>query len=126
MIQDRLSWPEARQFHVGGRHDDAVQVGGTNVFPSRVRQVLLDHPQVLDAAVRLMSPGEGTRLKAFIVPQPGADVDALRAELWAWSEARLSAAARPKAYRFDAQLPRNAMGKLADWPVLAQASSAQV
>jgi long-chain acyl-CoA synthetase len=33
-----------------------VQVGGVNVFPERVRQVLLEHPLVVDAAVRLMRP----------------------------------------------------------------------
>ena len=116
-IQDRLAWPTAHEFSVCGRLDDAVQVGGTNVFPSQVRQVLLGHPQIADAAVRLMAPEEGQRLKAFIVPAPGADADALRHGLWAWCEARLDAPARPKAYTLGEQLPRNAMGKLADWPL---------
>lgn len=123
-IQDRLEWPATREFRVCGRLDEAVQVGGTNVFPAHIRQVLLEHPQVADAAVRLMAPEEGARLKAFIVPAPGTEPSHLRAELWAWTEARLSAAARPKAYTLGEQLPRNAMGKLADWPLeLVQSSS---
>ncbi|MBC7941016.1 MAG: 4-coumarate--CoA ligase [Chitinophagaceae bacterium] len=117
VIQDRLEWQATREFRVGGRLDDAVHVGGTNVFPSQVRQVLLGHPDIADAAVRLMAPEEGQRLKAFIVPAPGVDPDALRHEVWAWSEARLSAPARPKAYTVGRQLPCNAMGKLADWPL---------
>jgi 4-coumarate--CoA ligase (photoactive yellow protein activation family) len=116
-IQDRLEWSAARGFRVCGRLDDAVQVGGTNVFPSEVRQVLLGHPQVADAAVRLMSPDEGQRLKAFIVPVPGADPELLRHALWSWSDARLGIPARPRAYTPGQQLPRNAMGKLADWPI---------
>ena len=116
-IQDRLQWPTAYDFSVCGRLDEAVQVGGTNVFPSRIRQALLQHPKVADAVVRLMAPEEGSRLKAFIVPVPGADLDALRAEIWSWTEARLSAPARPKAYTLGERLPRNAMGKLADWPL---------
>ena len=120
-LQDRLAWPAAREFRVCGRLDEAVQVAGTNVFPSQVRQVLLDHPQVADAVVRLMAPAEGARLKAFIVPAAGAERDALRAELGPWTDARLGAAARPKAYTFGAHLPHNAMGKPADWPLMAQA-----
>ncbi len=123
-IQDRLEWPAAREFSVCGRCDGAVQVGGTNVFPSQVRQVLLAHPQVADAAVRLMTPDEGARLKAFVVPAPGADPSALRGALRSWSDARLGAPARPKAYTFGAQLPCNAMGKAADWPLAADVRNA--
>lgn len=122
-VQDRLEWPGACEFEVCGRSDGAVQVGGTNVFPSQVRQMLLGHPQVADAAVRLMAPAEGSRLKAFVVPVAGADAAALRADLWSWAEARLSTPARPKAYSFGECLPRSAMGKLADWPVITMTSS---
>lgn len=122
-VQDRLDWTGPHSFHVCGRLDDAVQVGGTNVFPAQVRQTLLGHPQVADAAVRLMAPEEGARLKAFIVPAPGADPAALCADLWSWTAERLAAPARPKAYTTGDQLPRNALGKLADWPIGAQATS---
>ena len=90
-------------------------MGGINVFPARVRQVLLDHPQVADAAVRLMAPEERSRLKAFVVSAPGCDVEALPSALWAWTESRMTAPERPKAFTIGAQLLRNAMGKLADW-----------
>ena len=116
-IPDRLAWLDERHFSVCGRVDEAVQVGGTNVFPARVRQVLLDHPQVADAQVRLMAPEEGSRLKAFVVPAPGADPAALRSELWRWTESRLTAPERPKAFTVGHQLPRNAMGKVSDWPL---------
>ena len=124
-LQDRLAWLDERQFSLCGRVDDAVQVGGINVFPARVRQVLLDHPQVHDAQVRLMAPGEGARLKAFVVPEPGADSVALRSELWRWTESRLSAPERPKSFTLGQALPRNAMGKLSDWPVDSAPSVAQ-
>jgi 4-coumarate--CoA ligase (photoactive yellow protein activation family) len=121
-LQDRLEWAGAREFTVCGRLDDAVQVGGSNVFPDQVRGVLLEHPQVADAVVRLMAPAEGSRLKAYVVPAPGADPEVLRAELWRWAEARLSAPARPRSYTLGEGLPRNALGKLADWPVSTLAS----
>ncbi|AOF87294.1 4-coumarate--CoA ligase [Hydrogenophaga sp. RAC07] len=119
-IQDRLEWPSASKFQVRGRLDEAVQVGGTNVFPAHIREVLLGHPQVADAAVRLMEPEEGTRLKAFIVPVLGADRDKLLAELWTWTEARLGATSRPKAFTLGDSVPRNAMGKLAAWQLGVQ------
>ena len=118
-MQDRLDWPDAREFSVCGRLDEAVQVGGINVFPSQICKVLLAHPQVAEVVVRPMTPEEGSRLKAFVVAAAGADAETLRAELWSWAEARLSAPSRPKAYAFGERLPRNSMGKLADWPISA-------
>ena len=116
-IPDRLEWLDERQFRIAGRLDAAVQVGGTNVHPARVRQVLLEHPQVSDAHVRLMRPDEGSRLKAFVVPSAGADPVALQADLWRWTESRLTAPERPKSFILGEQLPSNAIGKLSDWPL---------
>lgn len=124
-IQDRLEWIGDRQFRVCGRLDEAVQVGGTNVFPARVRQVLLDHPKVSDAVVRMMTPEEGSRLKAFVVPAQGTDHTALRADLWRWSESRLTAPERPKAFKIGDELPRNIMGKLSDWALDLSHSAAR-
>lgn len=117
--QDALAWSGERSFAVGARRDGAVQVGGVNVFPARVRTALLAHPGVLDCAVRLMRPDEGARLKAFIVrrPEDASDEQAFLAGLRAWIDARLATAERPKALTLGAQLPRGAMGKPADWRI---------
>jgi 4-coumarate--CoA ligase (photoactive yellow protein activation family) len=119
--QDVLRRVGERSFDVGSRHDQAVQVGGVNVFPQRVREVLRRHPGVLDAQVRLMHPDEGTRLKAFVVPAPGAPAASeLLADLNAWVNRELAAPERPKAIRFGAALPTAANGKPADWGVGTQ------
>lgn len=114
--QDSLAWQSERSFLVGERGDGAVQVGGVNVFPARVRAVLLQHPDILDAAVRLMRQDEGVRLKAFVVPRPGAGGD-LAARLRTWIDATLPAPERPKALTFGAELPLGAMGKTSDWTI---------
>lgn len=119
-MQDALTWSAARLFGVSGRLDDAVQVAGTNVFPSLVRQEITNHPLVADAVVRLMAPEEGARLKTFVVPVAGADLASLREELWSWCESRLTAPARPRSFTFGDGLPRNAMGKLSDWSLTVQ------
>ncbi|WP_288379340.1 AMP-binding protein [uncultured Massilia sp.] len=116
-LQDRLMWSSPEHFRPAGRIDHAVQVGGINVFPGYVADVLRMHPGVLEASVRLMRPDEGRRLKAFVVPRDGAafDADALRTDLTTWMGERVSAPESPTAYSFGAALPRQASGKLTDW-----------
>ena len=115
-LQDHLEWLSADEFLPTGRIDQAVQVGGINVFPGRVREALLQHPLVGDAAVRLMRSDEGNRLKAFIVPKSGdVDLTALRTEIEQWAAERLSAPETPRGLSFGSALPRDASGKLADW-----------
>jgi len=116
-LQDRLAWSGPDRFLPAGRVDHAVQVGGINVFPGYVADVLRMHPDVQDASVRLMRPDEGRRLKAFVVLRAGATLDAgaLRTALTAWMAERLSAPERPTAYSFGAALPRQGSGKLTDW-----------
>ncbi len=113
--QDRLERLGTDTFRVGERLDDAVQVGGVNVFPARVATVLCRHPGVAFAAVRLMRPEEGTRLKAFVVPAAGTAGEALRAGLTRWIDSQLSVPERPKAIRMGERLPVAASGKLSDW-----------
>ena len=113
---DLLLWEAGDQFHVRGRRDGAVQVGGVNVLPDRVAAALRTHPSVLDVAVRAMRPDEGERLKAFIVPVADApSATALTAALRLFATLSLTPPERPASYCFGAALPRNPMGKLADW-----------
>jgi hypothetical protein len=88
-LQDRLEWIDGEHFVPNGRIDQAVQVGGTNVFPAYVAEVLAMHPGVAQCAVRLMRPDEGTRLKAFVVAAEGCAPAPLRAELASWLAERL-------------------------------------
>lgn len=114
--QDELVWEGERFFRPIGRKDKAVQVAGVNVFPQRVRQVLLEHPGVLDCAVRLMRPEEGPRLKAAVV----VDSEVLQSgsaesELRKWLRPRLARYERPGSLRIVEKLPVNIMGKPQDW-----------
>jgi 4-coumarate--CoA ligase (photoactive yellow protein activation family) len=117
-LQDRLEWEDARRFRPLGRIDGAVQVGGVNVFPAYVAEVLCMHPRVLEASVRPMRPDEGRRLKAFVVPAGDAGpapCEALRDELLAWCAERLTTPERPASISFGERLPTQASGKPADW-----------
>jgi len=121
---DHLHWESADRFRVEGRRDAAVQVGGINVYPRAVAEVLEAHPEVARAAVRLMRPEEGYRLKAFIVPaDPAADQAALTQTLTHYVDSHLETAARPRAFTFGPELPRGALGKAADWSSAAASAT---
>lgn len=111
-LPDRIDRIGERGVRPLGRRDHAVQVGGHNVRPAQVADVLRTIEGVADAAVRLDAGG---RLKAFIVPEGAADPAQLAIEIDCVSSQRLSAPERPRSVRFGRALPRNPMGKLEDW-----------
>lgn len=54
------------------RKKDVILVGGFNVYPREVEEVLYQHPEVLEAAViGVPDPRTGESVKAFIVAKPG-------------------------------------------------------
>lgn len=116
-LPDHLRWSGQRRFEPVGRRDQAVQVGGVNVYPGRVAELIGSHPQVMDCAVRLMGPEEGERLKAFVVPRPGADENKIRRELSGLFRSRLDPPERPGSLVFGQALPRSISGKAADWAI---------
>ncbi len=124
-LPDSLEWVDDEHFRPVDRRDGAVQVRGVNVYPAKVERVLREHPEVEDAAVRAVDDEAGRRLKAYVVPtrsdpEAGPSVEPaaeLEQRLRAYAAAELSAPERPAVYRFGDELPRNALGKLSDWPV---------
>jgi long-chain acyl-CoA synthetase len=113
---DRLIWTSGERFRIGERIDGAGMVGGVIVDLERVRDVIRRHPSVADVAVRLMSPAEGGRLKAFLVARAGRS-DTITAEVSAYVDKVLSAPERPRAYRIGPTLPVTTTGKPTDWEV---------
>jgi 4-coumarate--CoA ligase (photoactive yellow protein activation family) len=116
-LPDHVEWVDARHFHLRGRRDGLVQVGGVNVSPDLVAQRLRAHPEVADAVLRLHPGPVGPRLKAFVVPRPGVDRASLPSRLLAWSSWQLVPAARPVHVSVGDALPRDTMGKPCDWPL---------
>lgn len=115
VCQDTIAWHGDSHFVPGERVDQAVQVGGINVYPAQVAALIKRHPAVRDAHVRLMRADEGQRLKAFVVPGQPDVASALADQLTAWVRERLPPAARPVSFTVGAALPVNRQGKLADW-----------
>jgi acyl-coenzyme A synthetase/AMP-(fatty) acid ligase len=114
-MPDHVEWLGPDLLRPLGRRDGAVQIAGVNVHPERVRAVLLAHPGVAEARVRLMRPDEGDWLKAFVVAREGVEATGLRAALEDWTRRRLTAPERPRAITLGTVLPVTPSGKPADW-----------
>jgi 4-coumarate--CoA ligase (photoactive yellow protein activation family) len=118
-LADLLEWSAERSFRVVGRRDGAVQVGGVNVFPARVAEIINSHELVAECAVRVAELGGDaarTRLKAFVVPK---DLSIAHDEVLKAVEGHvaglLQPLERPTIWQAGPALPRNDMGKLTDW-----------
>lgn len=111
-LPDQVERIGERRLRLAGRRDGAVQVGGHNVWPARVVDMIRQVDGVADAAVRLDHSG---RLKAFVVIDGDRDPADLTALIERASVEQLSVAERPRNLRFGSALPRNTMGKLEDW-----------
>ena len=113
--QDRLEVRKDGRFRLVGRGDDAVQVGGVNVWPVAIADRMRGIPGVSEVVVRLMREDEGVRLKAFVVPANGLAHEDLRGDIEAWVDKNLPAPQRPKSIAFGAKAPTAATGKPTDW-----------
>jgi acyl-CoA synthetase (AMP-forming)/AMP-acid ligase II len=102
---------EAGRLFIVGRDDDMIVSGGENVYPRGVENALADHPDIADNAV-IGVPDEdyGQRLAAFVVPQPGIEVDT--ATIRAYLKDRVSRFEQPRDIRIVAEIPRNPAGKV--------------
>ena len=114
-MPDLVHWDTPRTFRPVRRKDKAVQVAGVNVYPEKIAAIIQTHPDIHACTVRLMRPDEGTRMKAFIVPEATTWDDDRRKAFRIWLAENLSSAEIPKALTFGDSLPVNAMGKMADW-----------
>lgn len=102
---------DAGRLTVLGRDDDMVVIGGENVYPGQVEDVLQAHPSVADVAVVDVPDDEwGARLVAHVVPAGGAQVDA--DQLKALVKDKLARFAVPREVRTLDELPRNTTGKV--------------
>jgi len=94
-----------------GRSKDLIISGGYNVYPAEIESVLNELPGVAESAVIGVPHGDfGEAVVGIVVPRSGESLDpgALTQVL----KARIASFKVPKAIFIDAELPRNAMGKV--------------
>jgi acyl-CoA synthetase (AMP-forming)/AMP-acid ligase II len=93
------------------RSKDMIISGGSNIYPREIEEVLLTHAGVLECAVVSRPHADwGEEVIAFVVPRPGARIEA--AELDRLCLDNIARFKRPKGYRIVASLPKNNYGKI--------------
>jgi long-chain acyl-CoA synthetase len=93
------------------RAKDLIIVSGFNVSPAEVEDVLLTHPDVVEAGVvGVPHPHTGEAVKAFVVVTGGSDLD--EEALIEFTRDRLARYKCPSKVIFVDELPRNTAGKL--------------
>ncbi|HEX7353807.1 MAG TPA: acyl-CoA synthetase [Mycobacteriales bacterium] len=105
---------EAGYLYLTDRASFMIIRGGVNVYPQEAENALIEHPQVLDAAV-IGVPDEdlGEEVLAVVSLVDPADASpALAADLIAWCRDRLAAYKCPRQVDFRQDLPRTETGKL--------------
>jgi long-chain acyl-CoA synthetase len=93
------------------RSKDMIISGGSNIYPREIEEVLLRHPDVVEASVvGRAHPDWGEEVVAFVVAKPQAKVaEAALDRLCLDHIARFK---RPREYRFVETLPKNNYGKV--------------
>jgi HIP---CoA ligase len=103
------------------RIKDMFVVGGFNVYPAEVEQLIARHPAVSEAtAIGVSDDRLGEVCRAYVIPRPGTEVDP--AEIIEFCRKRLANFKVPRDVVIVSELPRNAAGKVLKYVLRAEAA----
>jgi long-chain acyl-CoA synthetase len=92
------------------RKKDLILVGGYNVYPREVEEVLYQHPDVVEAAVIGVPDGDyGENVKAYVVVR---DEQITMNDIIQFCQDKLVKYKLPKQVEFFKELPKNSTGKI--------------
>lgn len=98
-------------FYVLDRKNDVINASGYKVWPREIEEVLLNHPDVKEAAVvGIPDDYRGESVKAFVVVRDGSEVSEL--DLIDYGRRSMAAFKYPREVQFVSALPRSVTGKL--------------
>ena len=102
---------EAGYLSFVGRFKEMIKVSGYSVFPEEVETILIRHPAIRQAAVLgIPDPRRGEAVRAYVVKEPGAAVQA--EEIIAWARENMATYKAPREVRFRDALPATGAGKV--------------
>ena len=98
-------------YFIVDRKKDMAIVGGYNVFPREIDEVLHEYPKIKEA-ISLSVPhrSRGETLKAYIVPKDGEKITV--SEIAAFCRSKLASYKVPKFFEFRTELPKSLVGKV--------------
>ncbi len=107
-----IAWMDSDgYFYLVDRKKDLMKIGGLQVWPREVEEVIALHPKVLEVGVAgVTDPERGERVKAWIVPKPGETLTLK--EVKSWCRERIAPYKAPTLIAFLDKLPRTTVGKV--------------
>ncbi len=107
---DLAKQDEDGYIYIVDRKKDMIIVGGYNVYPREVEEVLYEHPEVVEVAVLgVPDPNLGEAVKCFVVKK---NEELTENELLAYCQEHLAKYKLPKSIEFLEELPKNTTGKI--------------
>ncbi|WP_082234695.1 long-chain-fatty-acid--CoA ligase [Halobacillus massiliensis] len=107
---DMAKKDEEGYFYIVDRKKDMIIVGGYNVYPREVEEVLYSHPDISEAAVvGAPHPESGETVVCFVV---SADENLDETKLKEFCKKSLAKYKQPSEIHFMAELPKNTTGKI--------------
>ena len=98
-------------FYITDRKKELIIVGGFNVFPREIDELIYQHPKVKEGiALGLPDPYKGERIKVYVVLKDG--VTATPEEFIAYFRERLAPYKVPSEVEFRTDLPKSIIGKI--------------
>ena len=98
-------------FYIVDRKKDLIIVGGYNVYPREIDEVLHSHPKIREAVtVGVNHRSRGETIKAYIVPEEGANLTV--PEVVAYCRQKLASFKVPRLIEFREELPKSMVGKV--------------
>ena len=108
---DMGRFDEDGHLYITGRIKEMMIVGGENVFPREIEEVLNAHPSVhASGVVGMHDPMRGELPVAFVEMEEGATFE--ETDLRSWCRERLAGYKVPREIRLVEALPRNPTGKI--------------
>lgn len=108
---DVAKMDEAGFFYLVDRKKEEIKIGGFQVWPREVEEVIAAHHAVLECAVAgVPDKLDGERVKAWVVLKPGVTLDSK--EIIQWCKDQLVAYKAPIEVEWIEALPRTTVGKV--------------
>lgn len=97
-------------FYIVDRKKDMILVGGFNVYPREVEEVLYNHPEVLEVVVLgVPDPNLGEAVRCYVVSK---SPELTEEDLYAYCREHLAKYKVPSSIEFLEELPKNTTGKI--------------
>jgi long-chain acyl-CoA synthetase len=98
-------------FYITDRKKELIIVGGFNVFPREIDELIYQHPKVKEGiSVGIPDPRKGERIKVYVVLKAGET--ATQEEFIAYFKERLTPYKVPSEVEFRTELPKSMIGKI--------------